>query len=321
MQDAGVVPAGDGQLRVFSLDQIHRLLRLGDGGGGPDAYLELHRHPVGDAPVHPAGVVGPGLHCVSIHIKAVVGLAPPQGGKAHSVSEAHRLHRGHREEVLGEDALHVLPVVRRPQAGGQTGDGTADAPAYRVQLAPGLQHRLLILLRRGVRDARHVGDAGGHLDSLLLQQLLGHRPCKDQRRSEPAGEMASAPVVVAPLITHIAGVVPVSWAGQVLQLRVVPGTGVGICDHRAQRGARGPALKQAGEDLRHIRLLPGGGQGTSPRGPAGHLGGHPLQVQLQPRRHPLQHHTDGGAVGLSKDHISHASRSSLCRRTRPPRLS
>ena len=35
----------------------------------------------------------------------------------------------------------------------------------------------------------------------------------------------------------------------------------------------------------------------------------------------LQHHTDGGAVGLSKDHISHASRSSLCRRTRPPRLS
>ena len=42
-----------------------------------------------------------GMH----HIKAVVGLAPPQRGKAHSVSEAHRLHRGHREEVLGDACL------------------------------------------------------------------------------------------------------------------------------------------------------------------------------------------------------------------------
>ena len=250
-------------------------------------------------------MVGAGTHLAPLPAEGVVGLAAPHGGEAEARAEAHRLHGGDGEEVLGEDALHIAAVVGGPQAGGEALHRAADTAPHAVLVRLGTQDGLLKLLRRGVGDARHVGDAGGDGHAHLPQNQLGDRPGKDQGGGEAAGEVPAAPVVAAALGVDIAGVVCVAGPGEVLQLGVVLRAGVGVLNHRAEGRAGGLPLKHAGENPGLVGLPPGGGEGVPARSAAGELAADEVHVQFHPGGDILQHHTDGASVGLAENDMFH----------------
>ena len=112
--------------------------------------------------------------------------------------------------------------------------------------------------------------------------------------------MAAAAVVIAAMIAHMAGIVGVTRTRQILGSGVVLGMLVAVADDGTERRPGGSAFKQAGQDLRLIRLLPGGWTGAFPGCTAGHFCGDLRKIQLYTGRHILQHHTNGRAVGLAK---------------------
>ena len=319
--------AVDLDLRLLAGAEIHALLGQGDGGGGTDGGLKGDGHAVGDAAVDAAGVVGLGDHLAVPHLEGVVGLAAPHEGEGHPGAEVHPLDGGDGEEVLGEDALHVAAEVGGPQPGGQAEHGALHGAAHAVLLILGLQDGLphllplgviqhgeglgghgpqgLLVLQGGIRNAIDGADVGTHPHAMPSQHLLGHRTGGHQRGGEAAGEVAAPPVVLAPLAPDKARVVPVAGAGGVADGLVVLGVLVGVADHHGQGGAGGLALKQAGEHLHQIALLPGGCRGVLAGPAAVQLPLHRLQLQLQPGGHPLHHHADGRAVGLAENHVSH----------------
>ena len=98
---------------------------------------------------------------------------------------------------------------------------------------------------------------------------LGYPAREHQGRGEPPGKMPAAAVVAAAPISHMGGVVGVAGTGQILRAGVVPRANVGVFNEDAQGRAGGSALKDAGDDLGLVGLLPGGGQGAFSRSPAG----------------------------------------------------
>ena len=136
--DAGIVAAADGDFCVGHSFKVDGLLRLGDGGGGAEGHGELHRHPVGDAAVDAAAVIGGRPDPPTICTPRVVGLTAPEGGKLLPGPEGHRLHAGDGEHVAGNLRLHRLPPVRAAPAGGQARDDAAHLTAHGVPLLSGL---------------------------------------------------------------------------------------------------------------------------------------------------------------------------------------
>ena len=137
--DAGIVTAADGDFCVGHSFKVDGLLRLGDGGGGAEGHGELHRHPVGDAAVDAAAVIGSRPDPPTICTPRVVGLTAPEGGKLLPGPEGHRLHAGDGEHVAGDLRLHRLPPIRAAPAGGQARDDAAHLTTHGV---PSLAGRL-----------------------------------------------------------------------------------------------------------------------------------------------------------------------------------
>ena len=136
--DAGIVTATDGDFCVGHSFKVDGLLRLGDGGGGTEGHGELHRHPVGDAAVDAAAVIGGRPDPPTICTPRVVGLTAPEGSKLLPGPKGHRLHAGDSEHVAGDLRLHRLPPVRAAPADRQARDDAAYLTAHGVPLLPGL---------------------------------------------------------------------------------------------------------------------------------------------------------------------------------------
>ena len=84
---------------------------------------------------------------------------------------------------------------------------------------------------------------GAHIDAPAGQHLLGHSARKHQRCSQAAGKMTAAAVVVAAMITHMAGIVGVTRTRQILGSGVVLGMLVAVADNGTERRPGGPAFK------------------------------------------------------------------------------
>ena len=148
---------------------------------------------------------------------------------------------------------------------------------------------------------------GTHLNAPARQHLLGYRAGGHQRGGEAAGKVAASPIVQTASALDESGVIPVAGPGGVPDGFIVLGVLVGVADHHSQRGPGGLALKDTGEHLHQVALLPGSCGGVLARLAPVQFLLHLLQIQLQPGGYPLQHHADGRAVGLPEDHMSHIS--------------
>ena len=84
--------------------------------------------------------------------------------------------------------------------------------------------------------------------------------------------MAAAGAVLIPPVLDLCGIVGVARPGAVLQICVVPGTGVGVGNHGSDGRSAGAAIHNAGEEFHPVRLLPGSGQVAAAGGPSGQEG-------------------------------------------------
>ena len=271
-------------------------------------------------------MVGAGAHLAGlVEVEGVVVLAAPAVGHGKAGAEGHPLHRRDGEGQPGDAVFH--PVQHGvPQAGGQADDGALHQAAQGVQILLGLGDGPLhpcpgvrvqdgkVPPSRGqeglpvqvhgvialVGDAPHGGDVGPHIDPLPGQDLLADTPGDAQGGGEPAGEVAASRHVLKAPVLHLGGVVGVARAGDVPEVVIVPRPGVGVADEGGQGGAAGAALRQAGEDLRPVPLLPGGGPGAPARGPAVEEGLEFLQVDGLPGGQAVHRHPDARGVGLAE---------------------
>ena len=146
--------------------------------------------------------------------------------------------------MLGKNAFHIAAKVRFTDSRWNPQDSTLNHAAYRVALffrrqnlrlhfcTPVIiQHRKrffthlpkqlrrqrqLIVGKVGVLYVGNLPDVGAHHNSTPGQNLLGHRPGKDQRRREPSGKMAAASVVVTAAVPDKSSVIRMARTGQVL---------------------------------------------------------------------------------------------------------
>ncbi|MPM67270.1 hypothetical protein SDC9_114192 [bioreactor metagenome] len=126
--------------------------------------------------------------------------------------------------------------------------------------------------------------------------------------------MPAAPGILKAAVPHAAGIVGVAGPGLDGEIGIVSRAGVGVFDYGAQGRAGGLALISAGEDAGAVGLLPGGGQRAFARGAAGQLGGDKVLVQRKAGGQTRDGHANGGAVGLTENHIIQGETSS----NRPP---
>ena len=148
-------------------------------------------------------------------------------------------------------------------------------PCLRVQHREGSGFQAVkefsFLTRRAewfILDSGDALDVGVHPDAPAGQNLEGNASGNAQGSRKPPGEVAASRRVLPAPIPHLGGVVGVSGPGHVLQIVVILGAGVGVLNHRRQRGSAGHSVHQAAQDFRQVRLLPGGGHVAVSRGPA-----------------------------------------------------
>ena len=149
----------------------------------------------------------------------------------------------------------------------------------------------------------NLPDMGAHINTPLGQNLFCHRPCKDQGSRQAARKVAAAPVVVAAVVADMGRIIGMARSGQIIL--IIPGPGIGVFNDAAEGRTTGTALKQAGQNLDGVGLPPGRGQQIFTRSPAVHFPCHGLHIQHQSRGDVFQYHTDGRAVGFSKNRIAH----------------
>ena len=142
---------------------------------------------------------------------------------------------------------------------------------------------------------------GSHKDPPAGQKLLADSPGDAQGGGEPAGEVSAPGHILKAAVLHLGGVVGVAGTGDVLQVLIVPGPGVGVPDNGGQGRPASLALDQAGKNLRLVPLLPGGGPGAGAGGTPGQKGLELLQVHRLPGGDAVHRDPDGRGVGLAKD--------------------
>ena len=142
---------------------------------------------------------------------------------------------------------------------------------------------------------------GPHEDSPAGQDLLGDASGNAQGRRQPPGEVAPAPHVGVAAPLGPGGEIRVARPGLIGKLPVVLRVLVRVFYHGAQRRAAGLSPLQAGEEFRHVVLLPGGGEGARSRPPAVQEALELLQVNRLPGGEAVHHHADGLSVGLAED--------------------
>ena len=241
------------------------------------------------------------------------------------LAELHALHSGNAEQGRRQTALH--PVKHGiSQSGGQADGGTFNGAAHAVQgffggqngglhglpgvvvqNGEGLRRQGVKELLCGMRGKEHVlgvthgGQMRPYVDAPAGQNLLGDSPGDAQRGCQAAGEVAAAPHVGAAIPLDQGGVVRMAGPGLVPQLRVVRRVLAAVPDDGAQRRAAGSAVFQAGEELRHVGLFSGGGEGARSRLPPVQKPLELLRIDLLSGGEPIDLNPDGLSVGLAED--------------------
>ena len=112
--------------------------------------------------------------------------------------------------------------------------------------------------------------------------------------------MSAAPVVLESAVFHIGGVVRVSGSGDGLEVGIVAGAGVSVVDHSGYGSTAGEAVINAPQEFRLVLFLAGCGPVVLSGGPAVKKGLQFFKIHGKPRRNAVQHHADGGSVGLAE---------------------
>mmetsp|Transcript_6980 Transcript_6980/g.15952 ORF Transcript_6980/g.15952 Transcript_6980/m.15952 type:complete len:446 (+) Transcript_6980:231-1568(+) len=304
-------------------------LRLADGCGGLEGDAEHNIHPVGDAALHAAAVVGDGDHLPVLDVKHIVVRRP-----AHSRP---RKPRPNLEPLGGRDRHHgvrelglELVEARLPQADGAVADHDGARAPHRVLVGAGSLDAVCHLVRRGdVRAAHHVlvhlvARDGVQVHLALGQHDVAHRahPRHELRvvpllqpllRDRPsshapdglAGAGTPASTSGAKAILHLIREVGVRGAGDLAHLAVVVGAHVLVADKEADGGAECEALLRARQDRHSIRLIPPRADGARAglAGPAAvKLDLNVLLGDLHPGGHTLDNAPNAGAMALAKGH-------------------
>src|SRR5262249_11321128 len=134
-------------------------------------------------------------------------------------------------------------------------------------------------------------------DALLGEELLGDGPGGDATE-RLAGAGAAAAPVVAEAVLGVEGEVGVAGAGLVLDVVVGAAVRVGGAEGDADGGAVGPALEDAGPDLRQVFLLALADDLGLAGAAAAQVGQQVLDRQRQPRRAAVD---DGEVAGTVAD--------------------
>ena len=146
---------------------------------------------------------------------------------------------------------------------------------------------------------------GPHQDPLVPQIQLRNGPRRHQGRGEPSGEVTAAPVVLKAAVPDAGGQVGMARPGLLPEDVIIARMLVYVADQDAKRRSRGSPLKNAGKNLRPVRLPAGGGEVISARGATAKLSGNICFIHRNSRRHVRQHHADGRAVALAENRIGH----------------
>ena len=113
--------------------------------------------------------------------------------------------------------------------------------------------------------------------------------------------MAAACNILRAVKLHLCGKIRMAGAGQVTEVLIITGTGVGIADDsRKGRAAKGIG-HHAGEELGSIRFLAGGGKRAVARGAAGQKGVELRHIHLEACGKTLCRNADGGRMGLTEN--------------------
>ena len=102
-------------------------------------------------------------------------------------------------------------------------------------------------------------------------------------------------------VFDLCGEVGMTGAGTVLQVFVVPGSGVVVANDGGNGRAAGKAVQNTGQELRPVPLLPGGGPAVLAGSPAVEKDLKCFQIHRQTGRNPVQGHADGSPVGLTEN--------------------
>ena len=110
---------------------IYRLLGTVDGCGRLDDALDQDRHPVGNAAVDAAVVIGRGADTALFAAEGVVGFTATQVRKSKSKAELYAFDGRHAEEQMAQHAFdRVEEWLADP--GGQAADGSLEDAADAV---------------------------------------------------------------------------------------------------------------------------------------------------------------------------------------------
>ena len=152
------------------------------------------------------------------------------------------------------------------------------------------------VVERGVHDLTDGRDMRADFNALGTQKQLAHGAGKHQRRSQAAGKVPAAAVIVAALIAHAASIVCVSRTWLLNQIAVILGTRVCVFNDTGNRRTRGFALKYAGKNLGKILFSARRGLAIFARCAAIHFGENECFIVWHAGRKTIEHTADAAAV-------------------------
>ena len=302
------------------------MLGLSDGRGGFDHHRKQKGHAVGDASGDSPVVVGGAHHFPVPVCHGIIGLTAPHGPQGESIPKGNALHRRYGKEGMAQPAFHGIEIGFS-QADRQAHCHAFNGAPYGIPVLLGssdlgghglpyrrIQHRqdlsgkgpegFRIFSQRiepSVPDPGKRRHMGPDKHALFGQQLLGHCPGKHQRRRQPSGKAAPAPVVVATVEFHISCIIPMARPHDFLHFAVIFGMGVAVGNPGAQGHAGGLSVEEPAFNDKAVTFLPGGGQFAGSRCPAFHFLFNGFPIQFDPGRQPVHHHADGGSVGFPEN--------------------
>ena len=163
------------------------------------------------------------------------------------------------------------------------------------------------------RRAAHLDDVADHLGAELGQEQLGQRAGGDAGRGLPgAGPLEHVAGVVEAVLLH-ADEIGVTRAGLVERLLggarrgrhlLLPLRPLGVVDHDRDRRAEGEAVAHAAEELDVVALEAHARTAAESEAAAGELVADLLDGDGQARGQTLDHHREGGAVGLTGGQVT-----------------
>ena len=315
-----VMPPVDLKLCILAAEEIDRFLRLVDRRRRLDGKAEEHRHPVGNAAVDAAVVIGGGGDSAVLHPEGIIVHAARLVDQIEGIPELHALDRRNAEECMRQHTLQGIEP-RLPDACRQTRDDRFQNAAHAVAVCGSrfnafahgcgslfvehgeghFLHRRNIRRRIGskgsVRDPRTPCNMGADLNALSAQRRDRNRAARHDPRRDPAAEMAAAAVVLVAVIFRICREIRMSRPCQCSCRRIVLAAGLAVRDHDADGRTRRLSFKNAADDLVRILLLPRRGDLPRRRHRGMQAPVHPCAHGCHLRREDGLHEEDRAVIG------------------------